>query len=71
MHGIGCYPSEKRKMCDVASANIDTLFQETQLGFITGITTHFKNFFIIMLSLAFLGTYLIVVKVFLRKKLIP
>ena len=31
----------------------------------------FLNFFIMMLSLAFWGTYLIVVKVFLRKKLIP
>lgn len=45
MHEIGCYPSKTGKMCDIASANIDTLFQKTQLGFITCIITNFLIFY--------------------------
>lgn len=44
---------------------------EDSAWFYNSYNNKFFDFFIMMLSLAFWGTYLIVVKVFLRKKLIP
>lgn len=67
MHGIGRYPSEKRKTCDVASANIDALFQKTQFGFITSIITNFLIFYHVVKFSFFLEPISLLSKFFKEK----